>query len=70
MYCLLCIQEVTTCERSLNCHFLLEVTWLGRAVAQAVSYWLPTAAARVGVRAGMWMEFVVDKAALGQVFCE
>jgi hypothetical protein len=30
----------------------------GRAVAQAVSRWLPTAAAR----------FVVDKAALGQVF--
>jgi hypothetical protein len=26
----------------------------GRAVAQAVSRWLPTAAARVRVRAGMW----------------
>jgi hypothetical protein len=41
----------------------------GRAVAQAVSRWLPTAAARVRVRAGMW-GFVVDKAALGQVFSE
>jgi hypothetical protein len=26
----------------------------GRAVAQAVSRWLPTAAARVRVRAGIW----------------
>jgi hypothetical protein len=26
----------------------------GRAVAQAVSRWLPTAAARVRIRAGMW----------------
>jgi hypothetical protein len=41
----------------------------GRAVAQAVSLWLPTAAARVRFRASMW-GFVVDKAALGQVFSE
>jgi hypothetical protein len=41
----------------------------GRAVAQAVSSWLPTAAARVRVRAEhVW--FVVNKAALGQVFSE
>jgi hypothetical protein len=41
----------------------------GRAMAQAVSRWLPTAAARVRV----WAEhvgFVVDKVALGQVFYE
>jgi hypothetical protein len=39
------------------------------AIAQAVSRWLPTAAARV--RARVWqMEFVVDKVALGQVFYE
>jgi hypothetical protein len=37
----------------------------GRAIAQAVSRWLPTAAARV------WqVGFVVDKVALGQVFSE
>jgi hypothetical protein len=39
---------------------------LGRAIAQAVSRWLPTAAARVHVRADH-VGFVVDKAALGQV---
>jgi hypothetical protein len=37
-------------------------------VAQAVCRWLPTAAARVRVRAACG--FVVDKAALGQVFSE
>jgi hypothetical protein len=42
---------------------------LGRAVAQAVSRWLPTAAARVHIRASMW-GFVVDKEGLGQVFSE
>jgi hypothetical protein len=37
----------------------------GRVIAQAVSRWLPTAAARV------WqVGFVVDKVALGQVFFE
>jgi hypothetical protein len=38
---------------------------LGRAIAQAVSRWLPTAAARV------WqVGFVVDKMAPGQVFSD
>jgi hypothetical protein len=37
----------------------------GRAVAQAVSRWLPTAAARVRVRAEH-VRFLFDKAALGQ----
>jgi hypothetical protein len=41
----------------------------GRAVAQEASRWLPTAAARVRVRAEH-VGFVVDKAALGQVFSE
>jgi hypothetical protein len=41
----------------------------GRAVAQAVGRWLPTAAARVRVRA-VHVVFVVDKAALEQVFYE
>jgi hypothetical protein len=42
---------------------------IGRATAQAVSRWLPTAAARV--RARVWqVGFVVDKMALGQVFSE
>jgi hypothetical protein len=39
----------------------------GRAVAQAVSRWLPTAAARVRSRSEH-VGFVVEKAALGQVF--
>jgi hypothetical protein len=39
----------------------------GRAIAQAVSHWLPTAAARAWV----WqVGFVVDKVALEQVFSE
>jgi hypothetical protein len=42
---------------------------LGRAIAEAVSRWLSTAAARV--RARVWqVRFVVDKVALGQVFSE
>jgi hypothetical protein len=42
---------------------------MGRAIAQAVSRWLPTAA--VQVRALVWqVGFVVDKVALGQVFSE
>jgi hypothetical protein len=41
----------------------------GRAIAEAVSRWLPTAAARV--RARVWqVGYVVDKMALGQVFSE
>jgi hypothetical protein len=40
---------------------------MGRAVAKGVSRWLPNAAARVLVLAEH-MGFVVDKAALGQVF--
>jgi hypothetical protein len=44
-------------------------TCYGRAIAQAVSRWLPTAAA--GVRARVWqVGFVVDKVASGQVFSE
>jgi hypothetical protein len=42
---------------------------LGRAIAQAVSRWLPTAAARVRDRV-CHVGFVVDKVALGQVFSE
>jgi hypothetical protein len=41
----------------------------GRAVAQAVSRWLPTTASRFRVRAEH-VGFVVDKAALGEVFFE
>jgi hypothetical protein len=47
--------------------FLLKATptvSYGRAIAEAVSRWLPTAAARVQVG------FVVDKVASGQVFSE
>jgi hypothetical protein len=42
---------------------------IGRAIAEAVSCWLPIAAARV--RAGVWLvEFVVEKVASGQVLSE
>jgi hypothetical protein len=41
----------------------------GRAIAQAVSHRVSTAAARVRARSGH-VGFVVDKVALGQVFSE
>jgi hypothetical protein len=42
---------------------------MGRAIAEAVSRWLPTAAARV--RARVWqVRFAVDKMASGQIFSE
>jgi hypothetical protein len=41
----------------------------GRTVAQGVSLWLPSAAARVRVRAEH-VRFVADKEALEQVFSE
>jgi hypothetical protein len=42
---------------------------MGRAIAEAVSRWLPTAATRV--RTPVWqVGFVVDKVASGQVFSE
>jgi hypothetical protein len=41
----------------------------GRAIAQAVSRWLPTATARVRARVSQ-VGFVVDKVALGQVLFE
>jgi hypothetical protein len=50
-------------------HFFLAKVLLGRAVAQVVSHWLPTAAAPVRVRAEH-VGFVVDKEGLGQVFYE
>jgi hypothetical protein len=50
-------------------HFPLLVDVQGRAIAQAVSRWLPTAAARVRTRSGH-VGFMVDKVALGQVFSE
>jgi hypothetical protein len=41
----------------------------GFAIAQVVTRWLPTTAARVHTRSGH-VGFVVDKVALGQVFSE
>jgi hypothetical protein len=41
--------------------------WTGRAIAEAVSRWLPIAAARVRAQ-GWQMGFVVDKVPSGQVF--
>jgi hypothetical protein len=40
------------------------VGYWGRAIAQAVSRWLPTAAVR-GSSPGVMWDFVVDKVALG-----
>jgi hypothetical protein len=53
-----------------NIYFSTEVRhYKGRAIAEAVSRWLPTAAARV--RARVWhVGFVVDKVVSGQVFSE
>jgi hypothetical protein len=49
---------------------VITVWMLGRAIAQAASRWLPTAAVQ-GSRLGMVMwNFVVDKVELGQVFSE
>jgi hypothetical protein len=42
----------------------------GCAIAQAVSHWLPTAAARVQTRVYSHVGFAVDKVALGHVFSE
>jgi hypothetical protein len=42
---------------------------MGRAIAQAVSSWLPTAGAGFDPGSGQ-VGFVVDKVALGQVFSE
>jgi hypothetical protein len=45
------------------------VAFKGRAVAQVISRWLPTAAARGRARSGH-VKFVVDKVVPGQVFSE
>jgi hypothetical protein len=56
------------CPLVLLC-FVWNMATKGRAVAQAISRWLPTAAARV--RSLVWqVGFVVEKVALGQVFSE
>jgi hypothetical protein len=49
------------------CGNQLRNTILGRATAQAVSRWLPTVATQVRIQAEH-VGFVVDEAALGQVF--
>jgi uncharacterized protein YqiB (DUF1249 family) len=49
----------------LSSHRYATSTYMGRAIAEAVRHWLPTAAARV------WqVGFVVDKMASGQIFSE
>jgi predicted glycosyl hydrolase (DUF1957 family) len=52
-------------KRELILKYLLK----DHAVAQAVSHWLPTAAARIHFQSEH-VGFVVDKAALGQVFSQ
>jgi hypothetical protein len=58
----------TMIELYLNSANVISKAGSRHAVAQAVSCWLPTAAARVHF--GQHVGFVVDKAALGQVFSE
>jgi hypothetical protein len=43
---------------------------VGRAIAQAVSCWLPTAAVRGSSPSLVMWDFVADKVALEQVFSE
>jgi hypothetical protein len=43
---------------------------VGRAIVQAVSRWLPTAAVRGSSPSLVMWDFVVDKVALGHVFSE
>jgi hypothetical protein len=53
----------------LTCSLVNDMSDNGRAIAEAVSRWLPAAAARV--RARVWqVGFVVDKVASGQVLSE
>jgi hypothetical protein len=49
--------------------FVFLLAYKDRAIAEAVSRWLPTAAARVCARVGQ-VGFVVNKVASGQVFSE
>jgi hypothetical protein len=51
-FCIKHIQVVLIAR--LVCNYLSDYRAYGRAVGQAVSRWLPTATARVRVRAGMW----------------
>jgi hypothetical protein len=60
----------TVCPRASPAVCMLQVLAQCRAIAQAASRWLPTAAVR-GSSPGLVMwDFVVDKVALGQVFSE
>jgi hypothetical protein len=66
MSCFLLMEKLM---EALGCKCSQKDALIGRAIAQAVSHWLPTAATRV--RAQVWqVGFVVDKVALGQVFSE
>jgi hypothetical protein len=60
---------ITSYEMAIGCSNQKVSNRNGRAVAQAVSRWLPTAAAQVLNRTGH-VGFVVDKVALRQVFSE
>jgi hypothetical protein len=67
-FCTGLLTEGPECGKMNNHHCLTSI--VGRAIAQAASRWLPTAAAG-GSNPGLVMwDFVVDKVALGQVFSE
>jgi hypothetical protein len=62
--------EIATSAAILQYKFVLSISFItGRAIAEVVSRWVPTAAARVRVRVSQ-VGFVVDKVAWGQVFSE
>jgi hypothetical protein len=52
-----------------NAVLLFLCSCLGRAIVEAVSRWLPTAATRVQTGSSH-VRFMVDKVALGQIFSE
>jgi hypothetical protein len=68
------ISDIPNCSLALSlmCNIVHQIKlWLlvGRTIAQVVSRWLPTAAARI--RARIWLVgLVVDKVALEQIFSE
>jgi hypothetical protein len=63
------ILKKTSINSMNNINWMFHVMDMSRTIVEAVSCWLPTAAARVRARAWQ-VGFVVDKVASGQVFSE
>jgi hypothetical protein len=71
-YLLIVMETENIWVRKVSANVIISVTnvvYVGHAIAEAVSRWLPNAAARVRTR--VWqVELVVDKVAPGQVLSE